>query len=64
MAVLFITHDLGLVGEIADRVIVMRHGEVREEGEAAQVLGAPRDSYIRALLHCRPRWTSGRCGCR
>jgi peptide/nickel transport system ATP-binding protein len=54
MAVLFITHDLGLVGEIADRVIVMRHGEVREEGAAAQVLGAPRDAYTRALLHCRP----------
>lgn len=55
MAVLFITHDLGLVGEIADRVIVMRHGEVREEGEAAQVFGAPRDAYTRALLHCRPK---------
>jgi peptide/nickel transport system ATP-binding protein len=54
MAVLFITHDLGLVGEIADRVIVMRHGEVREEGEAAQVLHAPADAYTRALLHCRP----------
>jgi peptide/nickel transport system ATP-binding protein len=54
MAVLFITHDLGLVGEIADRVIVMRHGEVREEGDAAQVLGDPRDAYTRALLHCRP----------
>jgi len=54
MAVLFITHDLGLVGEIADRVIVMRHGEVREEGAAAQVLGAPRDAYTRALLLCRP----------
>ena len=55
MAVLFITHDLGLVGEIADRVIVMRHGEVREEGAAAQVFGAPRDAYTRALLHCRPK---------
>ena len=54
MAVLFITHDLGLVGEIADRVIVMRHGEVREEGAASQVLGDPRDAYTRALLHCRP----------
>lgn len=54
MAVLFITHDLGLVGEIADRVIVMRHGEVREEGTAAQVFGAPQDAYTRALLHCRP----------
>ena len=55
MAVLFITHDLGLVGEIADRVIVMRHGVVREEGTAAQVFGTPRDLYTRALLHCRPR---------
>ncbi|MDN4036006.1 ABC transporter ATP-binding protein [Massilia sp. YIM B02443] len=55
MAVLFITHDLGLVAEIADRVIVMRHGEVREEGSAVQVFGAPRDAYTRALLQCRPR---------
>ena len=55
MSVLFITHDLGLVAEIADRVIVMRHGEVREEGSAAQVFGAPRDRYTQALLHCRPR---------
>jgi peptide/nickel transport system ATP-binding protein len=55
MAVLFITHDLGLVGEFADRVIVMRHGVVREEGSCAQVFGQPRDLYTRALLHCRPR---------
>jgi ABC-type glutathione transport system ATPase component len=63
MAVLFITHDLGLVGEIADRVIVMRHGEVREEGEAAQVLGA-RATPIRARCCIAGRsWMSGRCGC-
>ena len=55
MAVLFITHDLGLVAEIADRVVVMRHGEVREEGPAARVFGAPSDAYTRALLHCRPK---------
>jgi peptide/nickel transport system ATP-binding protein len=55
MAVLFITHDLGLVGEFADRVIVMRHGVVREEGTAAQVFGQPQDLYTRALLHCRPK---------
>ncbi|RFP23110.1 ABC transporter ATP-binding protein [Duganella sp. BJB488] len=54
MAVLFITHDLGLVAEIADHVIVMRHGEVREAGPAQQVLGQPRDGYTKALLHCRP----------
>jgi peptide/nickel transport system ATP-binding protein len=54
MAVLFITHDLGLVGDIADRVIVMRHGEVKEEGLASQVLQASADPYTRALLYCRP----------
>jgi peptide/nickel transport system ATP-binding protein len=54
MSVLFITHDLGLVGEIADEVIVMRHGEVRETGAARDVFNAPQDSYTRALLHCRP----------
>ncbi|OBV39981.1 ABC transporter ATP-binding protein [Janthinobacterium psychrotolerans] len=54
MSVLFITHDLGLVGEIADHVIVMRHGEVRETGEVRQVFETPKDAYTRALLHCRP----------
>ncbi|UGQ47375.1 ABC transporter ATP-binding protein [Massilia endophytica] len=54
MSVLFITHDLGLVGEIADSVIVMRHGEVRETGATQQIFGDPQDSYTRALLHCRP----------
>jgi peptide/nickel transport system ATP-binding protein len=54
MSVLFITHDLGLVGEIADRVIVMRHGVVREEGEVRQIFGQPADDYTKALLHCRP----------
>ena len=55
MSLLFITHDLGVVADIADQVIVMRHGRVREQGPAAQVLGAPRDAYTRALLACRPR---------
>jgi peptide/nickel transport system ATP-binding protein len=54
MSVLFITHDLGLVGEIADRVIVMRHGDVRETGETAQIFTDPQDAYTKALLHCRP----------
>ena len=54
MSVLFITHDLGLVGEIADRVIVMRHGVVREQGEVRQIFEHPADDYTRALLHCRP----------
>jgi peptide/nickel transport system ATP-binding protein len=54
MSVLFITHDLGLVGEIADRVIVMRHGVVREAGEVRQIFEQPADDYTKALLHCRP----------
>ncbi|MES2321837.1 MAG: ABC transporter ATP-binding protein [Pseudomonadota bacterium] len=55
MSVLFITHDLALVGDIADHVIVMRHGEVKEQGTAAQVLTQPAHAYTKALLHCRPR---------
>jgi peptide/nickel transport system ATP-binding protein len=55
MAVLFITHDLALVGEIADHVIVMRHGLVRETGPAAKIFDKPSDPYTQALLHCRPR---------
>ena len=54
MSVLFITHDLGLVGEIADSVVVMRHGEVREAGPVRQIFDQPQDAYTRALLHCRP----------
>ncbi|HHP4469705.1 TPA: ABC transporter ATP-binding protein [Acinetobacter baumannii] len=55
MSMLFITHDLALVGEIADQVIVMRHGEIREQGTAEQVLEQPKDVYTRALLYCRPQ---------
>jgi peptide/nickel transport system ATP-binding protein len=54
MSVLFITHDLGLVGEIADSVIVMRHGEIREMGPVEPIFKRPQDSYTQALLHCRP----------
>lgn len=54
MSVLFITHDLALVGDIADQVIVMRHGEIREAGAARQIFDTPKDLYTRALLHCRP----------
>lgn len=55
MSMLFITHDLALVGEIADEVIVMRHGEIRECGTVEQILEQPQDVYTRALLHCRPQ---------
>ena len=55
MSVLFISHDLGLVGEISDRVVVMRSGEVREQGDVATIFNAPKDAYTQALLACRPR---------
>ncbi len=54
MSVLFISHDLGLVGEIADSVVVMRHGVVRENGPVAGIFEAPQDDYTKALLACRP----------
>ncbi|MDH0712661.1 ABC transporter ATP-binding protein [Acinetobacter johnsonii] len=55
MSMLFITHDLALVGEIADQVIVMRHGQIREQGRVKDVLERPQDVYTKALLHCRPQ---------
>ncbi|HET7364832.1 MAG TPA: dipeptide ABC transporter ATP-binding protein [Burkholderiales bacterium] len=55
MSVLFISHDLGLVGELADDVVVMRDGHVREAGPVERIFHAPQDPYTRALLACRPR---------
>ena len=54
MSMLFISHDLGVVGEIADQVVVMRHGEIREQAPVAEIFHAPRDAYTKALLACRP----------
>jgi peptide/nickel transport system ATP-binding protein len=54
MSILFITHDLGLVKEIADHVVVMQAGIIREQGPASAIFGAPQDVYTRALLACRP----------
>jgi peptide/nickel transport system ATP-binding protein len=55
MSVLFITHDLAVVGEIADHVVVMRNGEIREQGRAKDVFEHPKDAYTKALLRCRPQ---------
>nr|WP_232370746.1 ATP-binding cassette domain-containing protein [Roseococcus microcysteis] len=49
-ACLFVTHDLGVVEEIADRIVVMQHGRIVEEGSRDAVLDAPRHDYTRALL--------------
>ena len=55
MSVLFITHDLGVVGDIADRVVVMQNGVIQEQGEVRQIFESPRHPYTKALLACRPR---------
>jgi peptide/nickel transport system ATP-binding protein len=55
MSVLFISHDLGVVGEIASRVVVMREGTVREANDVAGIFAQPADAYTKALLACRPR---------
>jgi peptide/nickel transport system ATP-binding protein len=54
MSVLFISHDLGLVGEIAQSVVVMRGGTIREQGSVRDIFEAPKDDYTKALLACRP----------
>ncbi|MFG6460626.1 ABC transporter ATP-binding protein [Roseateles sp. DXS20W] len=57
MSLLFISHDLGVVGEISDHVVVMRHGQVRETASVAQIFSDPQDAYTKALLACRPSLT-------
>jgi len=55
MAVLFITHDLGVVGDIADHVVVMQEGAVQEQGTVRDIFERPQHPYTKALLACRPR---------
>jgi ABC-type microcin C transport system duplicated ATPase subunit YejF len=55
MAIIFISHDLSLVRRIADRVIVMRHGEVVESGATAALFDAPQHTYTRMLIDARPK---------
>ncbi|HXX83980.1 MAG TPA: dipeptide ABC transporter ATP-binding protein [Casimicrobiaceae bacterium] len=54
MAVVYITHDMGVVAEVADRVLVMYRGEIVEDGSATQVFATPRHPYTRALLASVP----------
>ena len=54
MGVIFITHDLGIVAEIADRAIVMYKGEIAEENSVQNIIQNPQHPYTKALLACRP----------
>lgn len=54
MSVLFITHDLGVVAEVADEVLVLFRGEMMEYGPAEKVLNRPESEYTKGLLACRP----------
>jgi peptide/nickel transport system ATP-binding protein len=55
-AVLFVTHNLGVVAKVCDRVSVLHAGRILESGTAAEVVGAPRHPYTRALMAATPRW--------
>ena len=54
MGVIFITHDLGIVADIADKILVMYKGEIVEQGFAKDILLTPQHPYTKALLACRP----------
>ncbi len=54
MGLLFITHDLGVIAEIADRVLVMYRGEIVEQGSVLELFTNPQHPYTKSLLACRP----------
>ncbi|MBL0144628.1 MAG: ABC transporter ATP-binding protein [Chitinophagaceae bacterium] len=54
MSVILITHDLGLVADVADKVVVMYKGEIVEQGNTKKILKEPKHWYTKALLACRP----------
>ena len=55
MGVLLITHDFGVVADVADRVVVLRHGKVVEHGTVEEVLRNPREAYTRELIDAVPK---------
>ncbi|MEB2846633.1 ABC transporter ATP-binding protein [Endobacterium cereale] len=55
VSIMLVTHDMGVIADITDRVVVMRQGRVVEQGETASILDAPADPYTRTLLAAVPR---------
>ena len=54
IAVLFVTHDLGVVADVADRVVVMYRGKIVEQGKVREIIQNPSHPYVKGLLACRP----------
>ncbi|MET0884912.1 MAG: ABC transporter ATP-binding protein, partial [Mycetocola sp.] len=54
LAVLLVTHDLGVMSAVADRIVVMRQGEIVEEGSRFDVITAPQEEYTRSLIDSLP----------
>lgn len=57
-SIIFITHDLGVIAQVADDIMVMYRGKVVEQGPASQILHNPREPYTQGLLACRPPFDS------
>ncbi len=54
MSIIFISHDLGVIGEIADKILVMNKGQIVEQGTAKDIFLNPQNPYTKGLLACRP----------
>src|SRR5690606_37920663 len=60
LAVIFVTHDIGVAAEVADRIAVMYAGRIVEEGKVADIIRSPRHPYTQGLLGARVELANGR----